>query len=291
MPTVKATVTSTLSKAASYIGVKGCPNEFTRWYSNRHGMSPSSVFAWCATFVSYILYNVGISGFSDSASAAGVANQFKRVNSPKKGDIVTFNWDGRADQNWCDHIGFVESVNGSTFITIEGNTGNVYGGEVARVVRSTNYGYFCAFYRPTYSQPALKTPTISVRDYHGTWRGPTKNGVAGAYGTNIAYVVTNAVGGNGYRVKPHNGSWLSYIFRNDKKDLDYGAAGDGRAINGLEITDPRIDFRIHQKGVKYTSGKNKGKMKWSAWRQGGTSAGKITCKKLIDKIQIRLHQN
>lgn len=289
--TVKATATKTLQTAASYIGTRGCPNVFTRWYSQRHGMYVDSVFAWCATFVSYVLCKVGVSGFNDSAAASGVAAQFKRVYTPQRGDIVTFNWDGRADQNWCDHIGFVESVSGNTFTTIEGNTGNAYGGEVMRVVRGTNWGYYCAFYRPTYKEPKLTKPIIQVRDYHGTWRKSNDSGVAGLYNTNIAYVATNATGGRGYRAKPHNGGWLSYILRNDPKDLDYGCAGDGRAINGLEITDPRIDFRVHQKGVKYQTGKNKGKYKWSAWRQGGTSAGKITCSKVIDKIQIRLHQD
>lgn len=291
MPTVKATADTTLRKAASYIGVRGCPNEFTRWYSPRHGLPVDYVYAWCAAFVSYVLCHVGIDGFYDSASASGVATQFPRVYSPKKGDIVTFNWTGSSDQSWCDHVGIVESVNGNQFITIEGNTGNTYGGEVMRVLRAMNQGYYCAFYRPTYKEPPLKKPTVSVRDYHGTWRGPTKYGTAGLYNTNIAYVTSNATGGRGYRVKDWTGLQLGWITANNKNDLDYGCAGNGRAIRGIQFDDPRIDFRFHLKGVKWRSGKNKGKYKWSQWRHGGSKNSAPFASRNIDKIQIRLHKD
>ena len=92
-------------------------------------------------------------------------------NDVRPGDVVVFNWDGRNDTGWCDHVGVVEwstiGQNGA-FGTIEGNTGWEAGGAVKRVTR-TNWGsYFTAFFRPKYgsgsnSQSAKAKETGGVR--------------------------------------------------------------------------------------------------------------------------------
>ena len=91
--------------------------------------------------------------FNASASASGVAWQGAPVDASEAqaGDWVLFNWNGRSDFGWADHIGVVEWFDHDSgyFGTIEGNTG---GGEgsVMRCTRSIYNGYSTAFFRPPY---------------------------------------------------------------------------------------------------------------------------------------------
>lgn len=151
------TALAVIKKAASYIGVKGTDNIFNTWYYGYHCYDENK-YPWCAVFQSYTFIKSGYN-CKASASAAGFANQFERIpvskeGSVRPGDVVVFNWDGRSDINWCDHVGLVEWATidkDGRFGTIEGNTGNAAGGEVARVTR-TNWGnYFTAFFRPKYA--------------------------------------------------------------------------------------------------------------------------------------------
>lgn len=148
-----ATVQDVLDLAASKIGISGTDNEFNTWYWGFHCYDPNT-YPWCAAYVSWVLAHAGVP-CTPSASASGVATQYPRVadEDVQPGDLVVFNWDGRQDTGWCDHVGFVEwtDINGSGYFgTIEGNTGYSDGGEVARVTRY-NYGdYFTAFFRPSY---------------------------------------------------------------------------------------------------------------------------------------------
>jgi len=126
-------------------------------------------------------------------------------------------------------------------------------------------------------------PAGATRTYNGKWHYMTASGVMGVYGSNMDYFSCNC---KKYRVMDHTGKWWNWITQYNPYDLDYGAAGDGRAIKGLAIADSRIEFRVHLKGVKYTTGKNKGKYKWEPWVPGDGKLHKYS--KLIDKIQIRL---
>ena len=149
MPTASAH----LAVCASQIGHYGDYNKYNSWY-----WGSDVGYAWCAAYQSWCASQSGLPA-AYSASAAGYATQFDRVDDGdvRPGDIVIFNWDGRTDTGWADHVGIVEwstiSANGY-FGTIEGNTGN---GDVARVTRYNWGSYFTAFYRPAYdaeSKPA-----------------------------------------------------------------------------------------------------------------------------------------
>jgi GH25 family lysozyme M1 (1,4-beta-N-acetylmuramidase) len=157
-----------LKVAASYIGVKGDHNKFNYWYwvtlTKTYAWDPGT--AWCACFASYVANEAGLK-CNASASAAGFATQFERIrvqdeDKVQPGDVVVFNWDGRADTGWCDHVGYVEwSTIGQDgrFGTIEGNTGNGAEGKVMRVTR-TNWGnYFTAFFRPKYDSASSSSST------------------------------------------------------------------------------------------------------------------------------------
>ena len=102
---------------------------------------------WCAQFVSYCFYNVGLplpatnsKGFA--ACEAGrlwfrSKDSFK--NKPEKGDVVFYHFsEGHAGAN---HVGIVEAVASSTITTVEGNTSgasNSNGGQVMRRTRQRN---------------------------------------------------------------------------------------------------------------------------------------------------------
>jgi len=154
--------------AASYIGTKGDHNIFNKWYwceyTKEYSSDPGT--AWCACFVSYVAMKAGLK-CKYSASAAAVGTQFERIplekeNTVRKGDIVVFNWDGRTDLGWCDHVGIVEWAtigDNGLFGTIEGNTGNAAEGQVLRVTRDNNSTYFTAFFRPKYDSAATSQKT------------------------------------------------------------------------------------------------------------------------------------
>ena len=156
-----------LKVAASFIGTSGDYNIFNKWYwvDYTHAYNSDPGTAWCACFQSYIAMRTKLK-CDYSASAAGFATQFERIpvakeHTVKPGDIVIFNWDGRTDTGWADHVGVVEwSTIGQDglFGTIEGNTGNGPEGIVARVTRNNNSSYFTAFYRPKYDSE--KKPDI-----------------------------------------------------------------------------------------------------------------------------------
>ena len=266
--------------AESHLGEGPYPT--WNWF-NSHVYQAGYGWAWCAAFMSKCATECGLK-HTDSPSAAAFGSQFERVSSPKAGDIVTFNWDGNTGTGWMSHVALVTGVGQSCFYTIDGNSGGSsnWTSSVRRNTYWLNAGYFCAFWRPKYS-PAKYQPAGASRTYNGKWHYMTKNGVMGVYGSNMDYFSCNC---KKYRVMDHTGKWWAWITKYNVNDLDYGAAGCGKAIKGIAIADTRIEFRVHLKGVKYTSGANKGKYKWEPWMPGDGKLHKFN--RLIDKIQIRL---
>ena len=157
--------------AASQIGHYGDYNKYNAWYWEPiYGYDPG--WAWCAVFQSWCADQLGL-GFKPNSASAYFAQQFPRVYEPQRGDFVLFNWDGRSDQGWTDHIGVVEwaDAGSSYFGTIEGNTND---GDVARCTRSRNAGYYVAFYRPTYGDDDMATPA-EVWEYNWNNTAPMGN--------------------------------------------------------------------------------------------------------------------
>lgn len=120
-----------------------------KYWDNMFGGSPYYVNSyntpWCACFIKWCFdragYSSKISGVRNKAyvptyTAWGNTNRIW-TNSPKPGDIVIF--------NNSSHIGFVDSVNGRTITTVEGNTGYSYHGEVKRNTYNINSSYIYGF--------------------------------------------------------------------------------------------------------------------------------------------------
>jgi surface antigen len=164
-----------LKIAVNEIGFSESPpgsnlNKFGEWY----GMDGVQ---WCAIFVSYCFYKVGMpltvsnaKGFAYCPSGVEwfrAKGQF--FSTPKVGDVVFFDWykdespcRSDADNNCSDawHIGIVESVNADGSITsIEGNTSSTSNGNGGTVMRrNRTSSVFYGFGRPNYSGVVTHTP-------------------------------------------------------------------------------------------------------------------------------------
>lgn len=119
------------------------------WNNNKQG------YEWCTSFVAWcfwrlcgnveakrILCLTGPYGASCVSWAKYYAAQARLFTKPKAGDQF---FQRGSDGQPC-HTGLVESVSGSTFVTIEGNYGNAVQ-RVTRYLGSTVYG----FGRPKYT--------------------------------------------------------------------------------------------------------------------------------------------
>ncbi len=152
------------AKAESYLGTKGRPNTFTKWYAKGHGDAYLNS-AWCAMFISYCANALGLSNKIGSYAycpywVEAFKKQGKWGTTPKVDAIVFFSWDG---DRIADHVGVVEAVKPKSVITIEGNTGG-YPGAVKRMERDGKYilGYG---YAPAVASPVKpKTHTVQSGD-------------------------------------------------------------------------------------------------------------------------------
>lgn len=125
---------------------------------------------YCACWTSWVFdtAKVTAAGLPNSycpyiCSAGNKAGKLVNKYSAQPGDIVLFNWNG---DSLSDHVGIVESNEGSYLQTMEGNTN---GGKVAR--RTRNFSDVCHVIRPNYSSASTSTKTSTRLDVDG-WAGP-----------------------------------------------------------------------------------------------------------------------
>ena len=288
-----ATAKDYISKAAKYIGISGTDNIFNTWIWGRHVYDPDD-YPWCAAFQSYVaVHDLGIK-INPSASAAGVANQGKRIpdSEVQPGDWVVFNWDGRTDTGWCDHIGLVEWFDHDTdwFGTIEGN----YGDRVTRVTRDNNGPYFTAFFRPPYDgKTSTKKTTSKAKKAQPKYRAQVKDGksyiwldemqgtkdlggssdtFAGETGNLIVALAINGVGK--YRVKTQKHGWLEYATGYNMNDHENGYAGYQHSpITAVHIPSTEFKVQVRHRGTKV----------FTAYKQGNACGNG---KDPIDAIRI-----
>lgn len=154
-----------MERAASYIGVTEKPFGSNNVIFNTHyygGAVSGSSYPWCCAFVWDIFRMCGLSQlFYDGQKTAYCPTVYnwarqKGLIVPKEtaryGDIVIFDWGG---DGMADHIGFVESYNGVTYTTIEGNTSDSNNSNGGQVMRRTRYsGQIQAVIRPKYANYA-----------------------------------------------------------------------------------------------------------------------------------------
>ena len=121
--------------------------KFWRWYGFK------SHVHWCACFTSYIAAECGCinSGVCPkSAVVSGWIDFYKKQHRwagrnyiPHSGDFIIFDWEGDGEP---DHIGIVESCDGKTVNTIEGNSRDVCKRKSYSRGSGLIYGYGCPNY-------------------------------------------------------------------------------------------------------------------------------------------------
>ena len=146
-------VNAILNKARSQIGVSETPlgsnnvKYNTAYYG---GAVNGAAYPWCCAFVWWVFKECGLShlfnGGAKTAYCPTAVSWFKSqgrwyTKNYQPGDVIFFSW---KNNGVADHVGIVESVNGSTVTCIEGNTGDMVK-RVARVANILGVG------RPAYS--------------------------------------------------------------------------------------------------------------------------------------------
>lgn len=143
MATTRQNVVSTATKRVGavegYTQHKSIIDGYNKHTPLARGYRVKYTDAWCATFVSFVAIECGITDIMPTECGCGQMIQLyqklgrwvERDNYvPKPGDIVMYDWQdtGTGDNTgWPDHVGIVVSVTGSTMKIIEGNINNSVG--------------------------------------------------------------------------------------------------------------------------------------------------------------------
>ena len=141
-----------VNTAASYIGCKeanGSHRQIIDIYNEHKPLARSYAVkytdAWCATFVSAMAIKCGLTNIIPTECGCGQMIQlFQKLGAwqendahvPQPGDIIFYDWDdsGVGDNTgWPEHVGIVESVNGSDIKVIEGNMSDAVGRRTLKV--------------------------------------------------------------------------------------------------------------------------------------------------------------
>lgn len=139
-----------IEAARNEIGTKTGKKYWDNLFNGSPGYVNGDSTPWCACFVKWCFDKIGegsrISGVKNKAyvpsyRAWGLSNGLW-TNTPSPGDIIIFRYSPSSSGS---HIGFVESVNGNSITTVEGNTGRSNHGEVKRNTYNINSSYIFGF--------------------------------------------------------------------------------------------------------------------------------------------------
>jgi len=167
--------TTTKAKAKTGVTAEQVLNVYRGWINNANahadvintynnhkplalGVALSMYDAWCDATLSAAFIKAGATDLI-GGTECGVERHIQLFKAkgiwhedgsiiPKAGDIITFNWDDSTQPNdgFADHIGIVETVNGKTIVTIEGNSNNA----VRRCYYTIGDGNIRGYARPKY---------------------------------------------------------------------------------------------------------------------------------------------
>lgn len=129
---------------------------------------------WCAMFVSWCAYQVGIPE-NIIPKFAGCTTGFNQMTdmgittnahiTPEKGDLIFFDWDNSGDY---DHVGIVTGTENGLVYTIEGN----HNDNVDTYQYPLNASYIAGYAQPKYEdapQPPQPVEDPVVLDYQKSW--------------------------------------------------------------------------------------------------------------------------
>ena len=173
---VSVTAKSVIKIAKTFLGCKESDGSHKKIIDIYNGHKPLArgykvkyTDSWCDAFVSAVAIQAGAAGLI--GTECGVEEHvriFKNKGiwiedgtiTPKKGDIIVFNWDDGTQPNdgYSDHIGFVEKVSGGVITTIEGN----YSNAVKRREIAVGHGNIRGYARPKYAADGEKENTVLI---------------------------------------------------------------------------------------------------------------------------------
>lgn len=173
-----------VNTAASYIGCKeadGTHRQIIDIYNGHKPLARSYAVkytdAWCATFVSAMAIKCNLTDIIPTECGCGQMIQlFQKLGTwqendahvPQPGDVIFYDWDdsGVGDNTgWPEHVGIVESVNGSDIKVIEGNMSDAVGRRTLKVNGRYIRGYGVPAYKGGSSSSAgigSPAPALSV---------------------------------------------------------------------------------------------------------------------------------
>lgn len=273
-----------VNTAASYIGCKENDGSFrpiidlyNSYTPRARGYKLSYTDPWCAGFVSAVSIACEVTDILPlEVSCDMMISKFQDLDCwmeddsyvPKPGDILFYDWDdnGYGDNiGGSDHVGIIESVNGSTMTVIEGNMSDAVGrrsiGVNARYIR----GYGVPKYSSKISnvivssQPVVSTKTREQEIWDFLW-DKLRNacGVAGLMGNLFAESGLSTNNLENYRERElgkdseyteavNNGSYTNFVYDNAgyglaqwtyssrKKQLLDNAKKYGKSIDDLSL--------------------------------------------------------
>ena len=206
--------------------------------------------AWCATFVSTVGILCDLVDIMPTECGCGQMVQlYYRIGrwqerdgyTPKKGDIIMYDWDDNGvgdDTGWPEHVGIVATISGKAMQVIEGNINDSVGYRNMTVDARYIRGYCVPDYAskaskepaPKPEEPAKPTENKVTVDYAASFQ----KSLAGTYkvtasalnvrsgaGTNKAILTTipkgTAVQNYGYYTTVNGVKWLSILFAHNGK--------------------------------------------------------------------------
>lgn len=163
--------------------------KYGRWYASKVGDKyyGADGVPFCAMFVSWCFDQAGdpngCPGIPGAycpwiVTAGKNSGQTVPVKDARKGDVVLFDWGG---DGVSDHIGFVESNNGSYLTCIEGNTTGTNGQSGGVNRRTRAYSTVICVIRPKYGTTAGTTSTPSNNTQSNSTANSTTSITAGTY--------------------------------------------------------------------------------------------------------------
>ncbi|MFF3438641.1 CHAP domain-containing protein [Streptosporangium sp. NPDC002721] len=122
----------TIKPELGYREGSGQHSKFGEWYAVNVAQDPQYRTApWCAMFIAWAAEKAGVQEYvGQFAWTPSQARWFEThdawTRTPEPGALVFFDWSGGKDIKGIDHVGVVESVNGGTIHTIEGNVDRIW---------------------------------------------------------------------------------------------------------------------------------------------------------------------
>ena len=293
-----------LNQARTYIGKTGR-------YVCIEKLKLGMIVDWCAYSISSIMkdcgfigkYQGGIYGFASDAAREDHGKYgewfLKGEKAPQPGDYIMFKYasfTNPIDKYSASHVGIVESVNGNTITTLEGNVdgyGNNWAG-TSTYKRKTRYlssQDVYSFYRPNW-QGEEKPKTISIPDVTyqvhlagGSWLANVKNtsDFAGLENRPIDGIKANLSTGHiRYRAHIIGGSWLPWVTdRTDYAGL-YGKYIDCIQMELSGLDGYSVEYRV-------STAKSKSYLPWVRGWNDKTEDGYAGIYGVaVDKLQIRI---